>query len=132
MVFKSVRDSLSALLLTWTFSMPSCYVTEIIPCISREASDWASSSRTSDCESLGFVGEADREHQEHQHRHVAAHERAAATHDQAAEAHRRAAEFFEEHGEPGKADRERDLADRQAQEAETERREAAAREDLPP
>jgi hypothetical protein len=31
MVFKSVRDSLSALLLTWTFSMPACYVAQDHP-----------------------------------------------------------------------------------------------------
>ena len=84
-------------------------------------------------ESIRFVGEADRDQEQPQRRHVTAHEHAASVHDKAAAMHQRAAEFFDEHGEPGKADRERDLADREAQAAEADRREAAAEpEGLPP
>jgi hypothetical protein len=79
------------------------------------------------------MGEADREHEQHQRRRAAAHEDAAVVHDQAAKMHQHAAQFFDERGEPGKADHERGLADREAQGAEDDRREAAAElEDLSP
>jgi hypothetical protein len=77
------------------------------------------------------VGEADREHEQHQRKRAAAHEDAAAVHDQAATTHQHAAEFSDERGEPGKADREPDLADREARGTEDDRREPAAElEDL--
>ena len=39
MVFKSMRDSPSGTASTWAFNMRARYVSKIIPCISREASD---------------------------------------------------------------------------------------------
>jgi hypothetical protein len=39
-VFKSVRDSPSALLLRWLSACPPSVLSKIIPCISREVGDW--------------------------------------------------------------------------------------------